>query len=313
MKEAWQCIENAKSITLLTHVNPDADTLGSALGMYHVLKKMGKKVHIFNATSLPYNLDFLPGIAKVRREWREADCYISFDTGSFDRLGISQKCQPLINIDHHTSNTKYGTYNIIDPHAAATAQVVYELCKANNAPITKESALCWYTALVDDCGFFQYESVDAQVFAVASALCKEGADPQYVAQMLTMREPLAKLRLIQKVLATLELKLHAKVAIVYVTQQMLAETGGTKEMADEALQMVRRLATVEVAILLRQEEDGRIKVSLRSKSYVDVSAIAVAFGGGGHKRAAGFTSDLSDFDIVVEQLMQALQGEIIAH
>ncbi len=311
MTEAWQLIERAKSVTLLTHVNPDADTLGSALGMYHILKNMGKKVHIFNATRLPYNLDFLPGITKVRNAFQEAECYISFDAGSFDRLGIKNECSPLINIDHHATNTRYGTYNIVDPTAAATAQVVYDFCKANGAKIPKESALCLYAALVDDCGFFKYESVDASVFEFAKELCEAGAQPEYVAQMLTMREPLAKLRLIQKVLATLELKINAKVAIVYLTQQMLAETGGTKEMADDALNMARSLATVEVAVLLRQEEDGRIKVSLRSKSRVDVGAIALSFGGGGHKRAAGYTSDLHDFDRVLQQLLNALQGELV--
>lgn len=312
MKEAWRRIEDAKSLTLLTHVNPDADTLGSALGMYHVLKHMGKKVHIFNATRLPYNLDFLPGITKVRDTLQEAECYISFDAGSFDRLGIKNECSPLINIDHHATNTRYGTYNIIDPEAAATAQVVYDFCKANGARIPKESALCFYTALVDDCGFFKYESVDARVFEFAKELCEAGAEPEYVAQMLTMREPLAKLRLIQKVLATLELKINAKVAIVYLTQKMLAETGGTKEMADDALNMARSLATVEVAVLMREEEDGRIKVSLRSKSTVDVGSIAVRFGGGGHKRAAGFTSDLHDFATVVQQVLEVLKGELVA-
>ncbi len=312
MNEAWRLVQDAKSVTLLTHVNPDADTLGSALGMYHVLRQMGKRVHIFNATRLPYNLDFLPGIEKVRDTFKEAECYISFDAGSFDRLGIKNECSPLINIDHHATNTHYGTHNIIDPTAAATAQVVYDFLRANGVAIPKTSALCFYTALVDDCGFFKYESVDARVFAFAKELCEAGAQPEYVAQMLTMREPLAKLRLIEKVLATLELKLNAKVAIVYLTQAMLAQTGGTKEMAEDALHMARSLATVEVALLLREEEDGRIKVSLRSKSSVDVSVIAQRFGGGGHKRAAGFTSDLHDFATVVQKVLEAIKGELVA-
>ncbi|BCD67572.1 bifunctional oligoribonuclease/PAP phosphatase NrnA [Nitratiruptor sp. YY09-18] len=312
MKQAWEVIKQAKKIALLTHLNPDADTLGSALGFWHYLKK-DKKCDVFNLSQLPYNLDFLPGIKKVKcYEPKGYDLWISFDCGSFDRLGLSSKDALLINIDHHKSNTMYGDFNIIDPHAAATSQVAYNFLRSQGASIDNNTALCFYTALVDDTGFFKYDSVDAEVFAFAKELVEAGASPEYVANMLTMREPLAKLRLIPLVLNTLELVLNAQVAIIYLTQQMLAQTGATKEMADDALTMARSLATVEVAMLLREEEDGRIKVSLRSKNYVDVSLIAAAFGGGGHKRAAGFTSHLHEFDTVKAMLLEKIKGELLA-
>ena len=311
MSEAIRLIENAHSVVLLTHVNPDADTLGSALGMYHILKRKGKKVYVLNTTTLPYNLDFLPGIQKIRKELPpKYDLAISFDCGSLDRLGIESVDAPMINFDHHASNTHFADINIVDPKAAATAQVVYRFVKEAGYTVPKESAICFYTALVDDCGFFKYDTVGRDTFEFAAELCGQGADPEYVARMLTMREPLAKIRLITKVLETLELQLGAKVAVVRVTQRMLKETGGTKEMADDALNMARSLATVEVAVLLREEEDGRIKVSLRSKERVDVGKIAVAFGGGGHRRAAGFTSELHDFDRVLEQVLEKLKEEL---
>ena len=311
MKEAIEKINEARHIVLLTHVNPDADTLGSALGMYHSLKKMGKKVNVINTTQIPYNLDFLPGIQKIKKELpKRFDLMISFDCGSFDRLGIEEKGSFLINIDHHRSNTMYGDINLVDPTAAATAEVVYELLEQGDMPIPKEAALSLYTALVDDTGFFKYESVQPKTFDLAKKLCERGANPEWVARMLTMREPLSKLRLLPLVLQTLTLHLNAKVASLHLTQQMLAQSGGTKEMGEDALNMARSLATVEVALLLREEEDGRIKVSMRSKELVDVGKIAVAFGGGGHKRAAGFTSDLHDFDRVLELVLEAIKKEM---
>lgn len=311
MKEVLEKIEKAKHIALLTHLNPDADTIGSALGLYHILKKMRKRVTVINTSVLPYNLKFLPDFSKIKANMpQQADLWISLDCGSFDRLGVDKKEAFLINIDHHKSNTMYGDLNIVEPTCASTSQVVYKVVKELELPVPKESAICFYTALVDDTGFFKYDRVNAEVFAFAKELCELGAKPDMIATELTMREPLAKLRLIQMMLETLELRLQAKVAIVRLTQEMLQSSGATKEMGESALDMARSLATVEVAVMLREEEDGRIKVSMRSKTEVDVGKIAVTFGGGGHKRAAGFTSDLHDFDRVKELVLQSLAKEL---
>ena len=308
-QKAIEALERAESVVLATHVNPDADTLGSALGLYHSLRVLGKRATLLNTTQLPYNLDFLAGITKFKKELPKSfDLLVSLDAGSFDRLGIEKPNAPILNIDHHKSNTNFGTINLVEPSFAATAQVVYELLKKGGFPLPKESAEALYTALVDDCGFFKYESVNEKVFLCAADLCRHGAQPHEIAKNLTMREPLSKLRLTQKLLETLELYIYGKVGVITLTQQMLAETGATKEMADDVLAMVRSLATVEVAILLREEEDGRVKVSLRSKDYVDVSKIAVEFGGGGHKNAAGFT-DGYDFKEVLERLLERLKKE----
>ena len=311
MQKAKEKIEAAQSIALLTHINPDADTLGSALGMWHILTKMQKKCVVVNTTALPYNLDFLPGIQKVKKTLpKNIDLMISFDCGSFERLGIEKKDAFLINFDHHKSNTLYGNINIIEPTFASTSQVVYKFCKESGFEVNRDAALCFYTALVDDCGFFKYDTVNADVFAFAKELCERGVSPEYVANELTMREPLSKLRLIPMVLETLELVCDGEVGVIELTQQMLRKSGGTKEMADDALNMVRTLATVEVAMLLREEEDGRVKVSLRSKRYVDVSKIAAFFGGGGHKRAAGFTLDIKTIEKVKNEVIEKVKEEL---
>lgn len=311
-KEAYELIKKSENIALISHINPDGDALGSSLAFYFVLKKMNKKVSIVNVTeTLPYNLDFLPGFEKVKKELpKKVDLLISFDCGSFDRLGIEKRDFKIINFDHHISNTKFGDINLIEPSFASTSQVVFKFLKENGLKISKESAICIYTALVTDTGFFQYESVNEKVFDVAKELVILGVKPDFVAKKLNEREPLAKIRLMAKILDTLELYLDAKVAVVKLTQKMLKITGATVDMAENASNIARSLATVEVGILLREEEDGRIKVSLRSKNYVDVSKIAKMFEGGGHQRAAGFTSRYRDFSTVLDELLNILKKEL---
>ncbi|MRI83307.1 MAG: bifunctional oligoribonuclease/PAP phosphatase NrnA [Nitratiruptor sp.] len=310
-QRCWQAIQEAGTILLASHINPDPDTIGSALGLYHLLRAQGKRTFLHVPSPLPYNLDFLPGIEKFRPTPPDHyDLIVALDAASWDRLGLGSHPEaPLIVIDHHRSNQGYGQINLIEPDFAATAQVVYQLLRVNDLPIPAPTAICLYTGLVDDCGFFRFESVDERVFEMAAYLCRHGANPHFIARNLTMREPLAKIRLTQRLLETLELHHHATIATLTLTQEILKATGATKEMADSVLDMARSLATVQVAILFKEEEDRRYKVSLRSKGEVDVARIAAHFGGGGHRSAAGFT-DGSDLSWLKGELLAYIQKEI---
>ena len=307
-KTAWEKIENSNHIVLASHINPDGDALGSSLSLYTILKNMGKKVTIFNVTKpLPMYLDFLPNFDKVIDKLpKNYDLLISFDCGSFDRLGIENRPPFLINIDHHISNTQYGDINLIDPKAASTSQVVYNMLKANNIQIPDDSAVCIYTALVTDTGSFQYESVNDKVFEMAADLVRCGVKPDFVAKMLFQRDRLSRLRLLAKAYETIELTCDGKVAFVEVTKEMMEITGAIKDDTDTIVNSVRAIASVEVACMLREDEDG-IKISLRSKNYADVSKVAIKYGGGGHIRAAGATiKDEFDFKKVKEMLKKDL-------
>ena len=308
-KKAWEKITESKNIVLAAHINPDGDALGSSLSLYPILKKMGKNVKVFNVTKpLPMYLDFLPNFDKVTDKLpKNYDLLISFDCGSFDRLGIEEKPPFLINIDHHISNTKYGDINIIDPKAASSSQVVYNMLKANDVEIPSESAVCIYTALVTDTGSFQYESVNEKVFEMAAELVKCGVKPDFVAKMLFQRDRLSRLRLLAKAYDTIELCCEGKVAFVEVTKEMMEITGAIKDDTDTIVNSVRAIASVEVACMLREDDDG-IKISLRSKNYADVSKVAVKYGGGGHIRAAGATiKDEFDFEKVKKMLKEDLK------
>ena len=309
-KKIWNKIKESDNIVLISHVNPDGDALGSSLSMYNILKNMNKNVSVVNVTDLAPYLDFLPNYDKVKKQLpKNIDLMISFDCGSFDRLGIEEKPKFLINLDHHISNTNYGDINLIE-EAASTSQVVFNILEANNVKIDKDSATCIYTALVTDTGNFQYESVTAEVFRVASELVKCGVKPEFVSKMLYERDRLSRLRFLAKALDTLELSLEGKVGIVEITNELMQKTGAVKDDTDGVVNMVRKLATVEVAIMLREEENGDIKISLRSKNYVDVSKIAVKYGGGGHIRASGATIKDKTFSEIKSMLLEDIRAEL---
>jgi phosphoesterase RecJ-like protein len=198
--------------------------------------------------------------------------------------------------------------NLIE-EAASTSQVVFNILEANNVKIDKDSATCIYTALVTDTGNFQYESVTAEVFRVASELVKCGASPEFISKMLYERDRLSRLRFLAKALDTLELYLEGKVGVVEVTKELMDKTGAIKDDTEGLVNMVRSLETVEVSLLLREEDEG-IKISLRSKNYVDVSKIAVKYGGGGHIRASGATIKDKTFKEIKEMIINDVKEQL---
>lgn len=308
--DVWQRIMDARHPALISHINPDADTLGSALALYCALLKLSRKASIVNySKELPQNLDFLPHFDKIKSAVpQNSDLIVSFDCGSIDRLGIEKGEIPIINIDHHISNNLYGDMNIVEPKIASSTLVVLRLFEENGIAVGEQEASCIYTGLATDTGFFQYDNTDAVTFETASRLVSLGARPDIIAKNITQREPLRKLRLLNEILSTLELCCEGQVAFTYVTQEMFKKTGGTIPDTDDVANIGRTLATVETSLFLREEHDGRIKASMRSKNRVDVSEIAVFFGGGGHHKAAGIT--FSDKDMTIDQAKDKLLSKI---
>jgi phosphoesterase RecJ-like protein len=312
-QEAKVAIEAARHITIVGHINPDADALGTGLGLWWVLKGLGKRVHfVIMSQPLPQALIFLPGFEKIKHHFHSnTDLVISVDCGSFDRLGIEPlEDVPLINIDHHQSNTRYGQINLIEPHFASASEVAFKLVTEAGWSVPKNGAINFYAALLSDTGFFSYEGVCERVFDFAKALIALGADPAWTARMLKENQPLSKLRLLPRVLETLTLYLQGRVAGLDVTQQMLRESGATVNETDDVVNYARSLTTVEVGFLIREEPHGGLKVSLRSKNYVDVSRIAITFGGGGHKHAAGFSVTDMERDQLIKRLLKMIEGEL---
>ena len=296
-------IDAAKTITILTHVNPDADTLGTGLGIFALLNQdKNKRIEIVNASAhLPRHLHFLPYFHKIKSQIEYQDSLIiSCDSGSADRLGFDLEGREIINVDHHVSNTKYGTLNVVVPEYASASQVAFALFDPLY-PMNAEAATCFYTALFSDTKHFTTSSVNSEVLQVAQALVKFGALPYEIASYLTQRKPLSALRILEKALATLCLSADAKIATIWVTQKEIKATGATVPDMDGIVDYARSLATVEIALFAMELEEG-MRISLRSKE-IDILPLALFFGGGGHKLAAGFTLPASDFQETIDTIL----------
>lgn len=300
-------IQSAECITILSHLNPDADAIGTALGIYTLLKKdKTKRVEVVNGSkALPLHLDFLPGFDKIKHQIEyENSLIISCDCGSIDRLGFDLDGRDILNIDHHRSNTQYGSINVVIADYASSSQVAFELLKKLYT-VDADTATCFYTALLSDTRYFTTTSVNKEVFAVAHALVDAGAKPDVIAYNFTQRRPLSSLRILEKALNSLTLHEEAKVAVLRVTKEDIEATGATVPDMEGIVDYARSLVTVRIALFAMELDDG-IRISLRSKS-VDLSQVASAFGGGGHKVAAGFTMKESGLEESIDRILEKIK------
>ncbi len=308
-KEAWRLIGDAKHILLVSHVNPDGDTLGSVLALYDVLKRANKKVSLYNATKeLPHIYNFLPNIHRVKDKLPKFfDLVISCDCGSFDRLKIEKGEYSLINIDHHLSNKMFGDINIVDISSASAGMVVYKLLKKNDIKISSDCASCLYVTIVEDTGFFSYSHLDKNTFECAAQLVEFGADAKRIATLLKSRVSLAKTRLLGYVLNNFDLYFDAKVALIVINKEVLAQTGAKRYDTKNIVNALRDIITVEVSVMILEEKNGGFKISLRSKDDVDVTIVAKMYKGGGHKNSAGFEIEQTDLEKFKNELLQKIR------
>lgn len=287
---ALELIEKAHYILIITHVNPDADTISSALALsnYFYENKINHKVYNVDVKKIPQNLDFIPRFDKITDQMPKSfDLAISVDCGLEKRFGFSlDENIPLINIDHHKSNDDFGQVNLVDINKASTAEVVYDFFKFNGLYITKNSAIPLYVGIYDDSLAFTTPRCDEITYEKINFLVKCGADPSYIAQMLTQRDSLAKYRILPKIFNSLELHEEGKVASIYCKDEWYKQTGALPYETEVALDMVLNMGIVKVAFYIRPQ-NNQLRVSLRSKEKIDVSMIAQKFNGGGHLNASG--------------------------
>ncbi len=299
LDRAAKTIDAAESVVLMCHVTPDGDALGSMLGLHHALLAAGRSsVASFPEPFViaPHYRD-LPGLDLITRP---ADIpehnalVVTFDCGALGRLanlrGKAEAADELIVVDHHVSNERYGTINVIDPRAAASGVVVRELIRAMDLPLTREVAFCLYTALVCDTGRFQYESTTSGVFKLAAELLEFDLPVSTLSRTLFEEHSFAYLQLLAEALASATLVPEQSFVWTSVPQALLARHGVTMEEVEGLNDIIRRTAEADVACVLKEDVDGTVKVSLRSVGATDVERVATAHGGGGHRFAAGFTS-----------------------
>ncbi|MGB9735714.1 MAG: DHH family phosphoesterase [bacterium] len=291
-----------KSFLLLTHINPEPDTIGSALALYHYLKGIKKDVSVYNEDGVPNFLKFMPHTEAIKTiiPNRRFEVVICMDAGSMDMLGERFNTihrDFIVNIDHHKTNAMYGDLNIVDPCASATCELMYVLFKKAGIIIDQTMAGLLLAGIVYDTGSFKYRNTTYKTLRVASELIRLGANIGDISENLYETLPLGKLKLLEMVLKTLELSSDGRIASVEVTRGMYQATGTTKEEAEGLIDYPKSIKGVDVAVLFREVDDNKYKVSLRSKNDVDVSCVAEALGGGGHKNAAGCTIEGRLFDV----------------
>ena len=306
--KALELIEKSRYILIITHVNPDPDSIGSALALSNLFHENKIKHKVFNISSdLPQNLDFIPRFEKISDQLPAFfDLAISVDCGTYKRLGFElDPSIPLINFDHHKSNNSFGAVNIVDPMKSSTAELVFEFFKHNGLYITKNSATALYVGIYDDTLAFSLGRCDELTFEKINFLVECGASPSEIANKLLRRDSLAKYRIIPKVLDSLELYKEGEVASIIAKEEWFKQTGAHNRDCEDALNMIMSIAIVRIAIFVRVV-NGVSRVSLRSKGQIDVSKIAGVFDGGGHFNAAGCTIENLDVEKVKEIILKEI-------
>ena len=315
LAQALEAIEPASEIALACHVTPDGDALGSMLGLHHALLAAGRN----STASFPEpfivapHYRELPGLdllTKPRDFPREPEVMITFDCGSLTRLGSlvesAKRARQLIVLDHHASNDRYGSINVVDPTAAATAVLVYRLIEQSpTLALDDDVAVCLYAGIVCDTGRFQYDSTTEEVFAIARDLVRYDVPLSRLNRCLFEEHRFEYLQLMGELLTRTQLVAEHRFVWVAVTQDDLDRRGVTIEETEGLIDMVRRTREADVSCVIKEEADGSLKVSLRSLGDVDVCAIAQLSGGGGHRFAAGFTTHDS-VDATVARVLSAL-------
>ncbi len=296
IKEIAEAIRTGQTFLISSHTNPEGDAIGSVLALSLGLKSLGKEVEVLNQDPVPEMLMFLPGVEDIVPQVRSStrfDVAFVLDCGSQDRLGNTvqgvNQAGKIINIDHHTGNSHFGHFNLVDPAASSTAEIIYDLFRAIPIEFTKPVAENIYTGILTDTGSFRYSNTSAKAFTVAKACLLAGVDPWKLAEKIYETQPLARLRLLKLALATLEVTEDGRIGFMTVSRKMMAESGASAGLTEDFINYPRSLKGTEVALLFREISSEEYRISLRSRGTIDVAKIAREFRGGGHPNAAGCT------------------------
>jgi bifunctional oligoribonuclease and PAP phosphatase NrnA len=280
---------------VLSHIRPDGDALGSQLALALSLQQLGKKVRVWNEDGMLEKYSFLPRgdlLTKPPHAAEDVDAAIALDTAIQNRLGTAftavRSAKIWINIDHHLSNPGYGDLVHVDPTAPATGQIIFDLIKSQGLPFDREIAENLYAAISTDTGSFQYPKTSARTFEVAAELVCTGIDVGQLSQQLYENYPRRRVELLRELLRTMRFERDGRVASFSLALQTAAELQVLPEDNEGLIDHLRAIRGVIVAVFFEELADGKVRVSMRSKSdAVDVCAICQKFGGGGHTLAAG--------------------------
>ena len=315
LKLAAQTILKANKIVLASHVNPDGDTLGSMLALTHALRSMGKIAVPLSAHGVPEIYRWMPGQQWIQsptspEEYGDFDLGIICDTGGLERIG--SKIAPYIaaahttmKIDHHLTEGDFGDIRVVNSHAAATGELIYELLREMGAPFSKDIAECLLCAIITDTGSFRFMNVTPNTFRISGALMRCGACPASISELVFESRSYASIKLLGRALDSLRLSDNGRVAHAVLHASDFLEMNATDEDTEGIVNHVRAVRGAQVGVLFREVPGCQIRISIRSRDGYDVNRVAQTFGGGGHKLAAGCS-----FDPPMENAVKAVLDEI---
>jgi len=311
-----QLCAQADRFLVVSHVRPDGDAYGSTLGLALTLRALGKEVRVVNQDGLSPLFEFLPGSVGLREKPVEPEAdrvIIAVDCADQKRLGaIFDQWQrtPDVNIDHHISNPGYGRrVNLVDANSPATAQVLFAIFSALRWPLTPEVAANLYVGLMTDTGSFRYRQTTAETLEVAAHLVRAGADPTDLAEACYHSFRAERLLLVSEVLHGIHFTNRNRIAWFVLTAEMYARSGAIPDESEGLIEYLQTVKTVECAFLLEVLPDGLTRASLRSRGTIDVQKICQAFGGGGHRLAAGLRTKLAPPELE-KKLIEAIAQQL---
>ena len=320
--------ENDKFI-VAAHVFPDGDNVGSIIAMKLILDQMGKQSYLYLETTIPRIYTWLEGCDEINHEIppdlpETFDVMISLDSSDLERLGdkflrwFSGSNLPIVNIDHHITNTGYGDFNWVSGEYSAVGEQIFELARHMKVKIDHQMAIALYTAIATDSGRFSYSNTTAKTLRYASELVECGANPNVMYRNVYASRSLEALRLEHTVLATLEYIDDLKLATIYMTREMLETTGAHITESEGIIEHVGIFGeSIRNIIFFKELLSGEIKVSVRTKDELDASKISSLFDGGGHTRAGGYSMKLSLNDAIktsIQKIREAIKsGKLFIH
>ena len=304
-------IKSSKKILLLSHVNPDGDTLGSMLAMYSMIqKRFKKKADMSVVSNIPFNYKFLPNIDLAQRYFDQSlvyDVVITLDVAAIDRVRDAKiffdKAKCTVNIDHHKTNPKFGDYNLIEPNASSCGEVLFNYFKKNNWEFTEDASVCLYTAIMTDTGNFRFENTSPNALRAAADLVELGVNPNKLYKLCYESKTKNLVMFQNYCVNKAEFLNDNKIVYTTVYKKDLEKFSAGDDFTDGIAETLRAIDSTEVSFVVKEVDSKITKVSMRSKK-IDVAKICEKFGGGGHTFAAGCTIKASIKDSIEKLLRE---------
>lgn len=314
-----ELFENRNCFLLTSHQDPDGDSIGSLIGLYKFLHKLGKNVVVYNQGRLPKKYNFLDPERIIKFDNTPPqftpENVIVLECPEIERIGFVQDFitdnMTIVNIDHHPKNKEYGDIYYIDESAAAVAEIIFDIIKTNGHEITPAIAEAFYAAIASDTGRFKFTNTNAQCFRTVAELVLAGANPRLISQKIFSSFSAGTIRLLGHLLNTIQLFDNDRICILKLTQDDLkkydVQVSDTEGIIDYSLV----IENVKVGALFKERDDHKVKVGLRSQNSINIGKFARLKGGGGHDNAAGFTVDMpidEAIETIVKEIAEFLNG-----